>query len=249
MAQTARVHIGASGWHYKHWKGPFYPKDLPASRMLAWYYERFDTVEINNSFYRLPSLETFRAWHDSTPENFLFAVKASRFITHMKKLTDPEQSLDRLFASLAGLGKKLGPVLFQLPPFLDLKLDRLREFLAALPRSGRFAFEFRNPAWHIPEVYDLLKTRGAAFCVYDLAGFQSPVVTTADFVYIRLHGPGGAYQGSYSEKALKVWVERLQDWRVKYDIHVYFDNDQQGFAVRNAGELKALVTKVTFGED
>jgi uncharacterized protein YecE (DUF72 family) len=236
------VHIGTSGWQYRHWCGPFYEERLSPARMLPFYLEHFDTVEVNNSFYRLPSKETFARWRQATPARFLFAVKASRFLTHMKKLKDPEQPVERLFSALEGLGPKLGAVLFQLPPGWGVNLERLEHFLSALPRGGRYALEFREPSWHQAPVYEILRRHNAAFCQFDLAGFQSPTEITADFAYVRLHGPGGAYQGSYNGAQLASWAKRIEGWRRRLRaVFLYFDNDQCGYAVRNALELKRLV--------
>lgn len=237
----SHVHIGTSGWHYNHWRGPFYPERFPPSRMLDFYLQRFDTVEINNSFYRLPTETALRSWHDSTPVGFCFAVKASRFLTHMKKLKDPERGLSNFLSRVEILGNKLGPILFQLPPGWGLDLERLKAFLGALPRGRRYGFELRHPGWHVPAVYDLLGEYNAAFCAYELAGFRSPIQVTADFAYVRLHGPEGAYQGSYSRAALGFWADQIRGWRRLKAVYIYFDNDQAGFAARNALELKELV--------
>ncbi|MGI9103803.1 MAG: DUF72 domain-containing protein [Terriglobales bacterium] len=238
----ARVHIGTSGWHYKHWCGPFYEDKLPASKMLPVYYQRFDTVEINNSFYRLPSAETFRCWRESTPRGFCFAVKASRFITHMKKLKEPRNALENLLPRAEELKEKLGPILFQLPPKWTLNGERLEEFLSALPPHHRYAFEFREPSWHKEEIYGMLRRYNAAFCIYELNQFRSPEPITADFTYVRLHGPGGPYQGSYSARAVRGWAEKIARWGEHLKkIYVYFDNDQAGYAAQNALELKRLV--------
>jgi uncharacterized protein YecE (DUF72 family) len=234
--------IGASGWHYKHWRGPFYDPKIPAARMLSFYIEHFDTVEINNSFYKLPSEETFAAWRDATPANFRYAVKASRFITHNKKLSDPQSALDKFFPRVAALDKKLGPILFQLPPQWQVNAERLESFLQALPTRYRYTFELRNPTWHNADIYRILSAYNAAFCIFHLAGFQTPLEITADFTYVRLHGPGGKYQGSYSEEALHKWADQIRRWRRRLkQIYVYFDNDQEAFAVRNALELKRMV--------
>lgn len=238
----AEVRIGCSGWHYKHWLGNFYPAKLPASKMLAHYYAHFDSVEINNSFYMLPKPETLRAWRDATPEGFLFACKGSRFITHNKKLKDPETTLPNLMPRLEILGEKLGPVLFQLPPKWNVNLERFEEFLTALPRGHRYTFEFRETSWLKPETYELLRRFNAAFCVYELDRYHSPIEVTADFVYIRLHGPGGKYQGSYSKQKLEEWAKRISEWRSRgIDVFIYFDNDQAGYAAANALELKKLL--------
>lgn len=237
-----KVRIGTSGWHYKHWRGPFYPEDLPPSKMLSFYLRHFDTVEINSSFYRLPTGECFCQWRDSTPAGFCFAVKASRFLTHFKKLKDPEQAIDNFLPRAAELKQKLGPILFQLPPRWPANPERLENLLAVLPRKLRYAFEFRDPSWHSTPIYDTLRHHNAAFCIFDFAGLQSPLVITADFTYIRLHGPGERYQGSYSHSALSAWAERISGWcRRLRSAFVYFDNDQAGYAARNALDLKQLV--------
>jgi len=236
-----RVRIGTSGWHYKHWLGNFYPPKLPASKMLAFYLERFDTVELNNTFYRLPSEDALTEWRDSTPAKFCFAVKGSRFITHNKKLADPEPALDRFLPKVEVLGDKLGPILFQLPPQWKLNLERFESFLNALPTEHHYAFEFRNKTWNVDAVYKLLRRHKAAYCIFHLEGFQSPLEITADFVYVRLHGPGGKYQGSYSDKDLSVWADRIQSWRRRKKVYVYFDNDQAAHAAHNALRLRELI--------
>lgn len=238
----AEIRIGTSGWHYKHWLGNFYPQKLPASKMLAYYYEHFDTVEINNSFYMLPKFETMYAWRDATPRNFRFAVKASRFLTHNKKLKDPQNALDNFLPRAEALGKKLGPILFQLPPSWRINAERLTEFLEALPRYHRYTFEFREQSWICDEICRILKQYNAAFCVYDIGGFHSPIHVTADWAYIRLHGPGKKYRGSYSNEVLAEWAERIGNWSNSLKaIYVYFDNDQAGYAAQNALALKKMV--------
>lgn len=237
-----RIHIGTSGWHYKHWVGPFYPPDVRPPQMLRWYAERFDTVEINNSFYRLPAASAFEIWCRETTSRFCFAVKASRYITHNKKLTDPESANQKFISLVERLGTRLGPILFQLPPSWKLNADRLHAFLAALPRTHRYAFEFRNPTWNVAPVYEVLRRHNAAFCIHELAGFQSPIEITADFTYLRLHGPGNKYQGDYSSSTLQTWAKRIEKWRRELKhVFVYFDNDQAAFAAKNARELKEMV--------
>jgi uncharacterized protein YecE (DUF72 family) len=236
------VWIGTSGWHYKHWRGPFYPQEHASSRMLDFYLQHFDTVEINNSFYRLPDPETFRSWRESTPHDFVFAVKASRFLTHNKKLKDPENTLENFLPRAEALGSKLGPILFQLPPKWKVNAERLAAFLAVLPRVHRYTFEFREPSWNTAEVLSILRQYNAAYCIYELAGFQTPLEITADFAYVRLHGPGGKYQGSYSEEKLREWAERIGRWRRELRaVYVYFDNDQAGYAAQNALRLKSMI--------
>lgn len=240
----ANIRIGTSGWHYKHWLGSFYPEKLSPSKMLPYYYDRFDTVEINNSFYILPKLETLACWRDATPKNFEFAIKASRFLTHNKKLKEPKNALNNFLPRAEALGKKLGPILFQLPPQWRINLERLAEFLDALPKYHQYTFEFREPSWLVPRVCNLLRKYNAAFCIYELAGFHAPLEITANWSYVRLHGPGGKYQGSYSTKILRTWADRIVGWskRLK-SIYVYFDNDQAGYAAANALMLKRLVAE------
>ena len=211
--------------------------------MLEHYIANFDTVEINNSFYKLPSAETFRCWRDATPPAFCFAVKASRFITHNKKLNDPANALDKFFPPTRELRDKLGPILFQLPPKWRVNVERLEDFLSVLPtgKRWRYAFEFREPSWLNERVYDTLRRHNAAFCIYELAGFRTPNEITADWTYVRLHGPGGKYQGSYSADQLSEWAERIAQWRDQLKaIYLYFDNDQAGYAAQNAMDLKRM---------
>jgi uncharacterized protein YecE (DUF72 family) len=211
--------------------------------MLDFYLQHFDTVELNNSFYRLPTASAFECWRDATPANFIFAVKASRFITHNKKLKDPENALENLLPRAAHLGPKLGPILFQLPPKWRVNVERLRNLLAILPRDLRYAFEFRELSWMNAEVNELLKEFNAAFCIYELAGYHSPFEVTADFTYVRLHGPAaGKYQGSYSDERLGQWARRIETWAKELKaVYVYFDNDQAGYAANNALTLKRMV--------
>jgi len=234
--------IGTSGWHYPHWRGAFYPEDLPEKDRLAYYAGIFDTVEINNSFYRLPSEETLRDWAERTPPGLVFACKASRYITHMKKLKDPYQSLSSFLDRIAVLGDKLGPVLFQLPPRWRPNARRLEAFLEALPRDWRFTFEFRDPRWNEPEILQLLERYRAAFCCFDLGGTCSPIRVTADFAYIRLHGPGAPYQGSYSDACLADWAARIATWQADgLDVYCYFDNDERAYAPANAQSLLGML--------
>ncbi len=239
MTQPGRIHIGTSGWAYPHWKGPFYPADLPDSRLLEWYCRHFHTVKINNAFYHLPGEQALDRWRATTPPGFLFATKASRYITHMKKLRDPDAALATFFGRMSRLGARLGPVLYQLPPRWRCNPERLAAFLDALPAGHRHAFEFRDTSWINAEILALLRTHRAAFCIYDLAGYLSPFHVTADFVYIRLHGPDGAYQGKYDGRTLAGWARRIRSWRDEgRDVYCYFDNDEAGYAVENARDLR-----------
>ena len=240
----APIHIGTSGWHYGHWRGPFYPDGLGAEGFLAYYAERFHTVEINNSFYQLPSESTLGKWRDAVPQGFVFAVKGSRFITHMKKLKDPALSLAPFLARVAGLGEKLGPILFQLPPRWRFNPARLAGFLAALPGAYRYTLELRDQSWINDHALDLLARHRAAFCIYELAGYRSPLEVTADFVYIRLHGPGGPYQGQYDDETLAGWAGAIAAWsRQGREVFCYFDNDEAGYAAQDAWRLQDLLRK------
>jgi uncharacterized protein YecE (DUF72 family) len=242
VTREGAIHIGCSGWHYKHWKGPFYPEKLPAAKWLDFYTRHFDTVELNSTFYRLPLETGLDKWRESTPQGFCFAAKGSRFITHMKKLSDPELAISRYFERVDRLGEKLGPIVFQLPPWWEADPGRLDNFLAALPGGHKYAFELRNPTWHTPEILRILRRHNTAFCIFEIAGFHSSCDITADFTYIRLHGPGGAYQGSYPAETLRKWSDRIRGWRRDLRaIHIYFDNDQAAHAVENALELKRMV--------
>jgi uncharacterized protein YecE (DUF72 family) len=243
MAKRGNIHIGTSGWQYDHWKGPFYPEELPKKGFLGYYAEHFHTVEINNSFYQLPKRETLNRWRESVPKDFIFSFKASRYITHMKKLKDPEQSLSRMLAVLPALDGKLGPILFQLPPKWGFDSERLYGFLDALPGEYRYVFELRDPSWLDPKAYEALTEMGAGFCIYELSGRSSPKEITADFVYIRLHGPADApYKGQYSTTTLAGWAGAISAWeRQGRDVFCYFDNDEAGYAPQDALRLQAML--------
>lgn len=242
MTKRRSIHIGTSGWHYTHWRGPFYPQDLSDSHYLEYYAARFGAVEINNSFYHLPQEETLLHWRDGVPDDFVFAVKGSRYLTHMKKLKDPEEGLAKFFGRMEVLGHRMGPVLFQLPPKWRANPQRLADFLACLPEQHRYAFEFRDPSWFSQPVYELLAQHQAAFCIYDLAGNTTPKRVTCNFVYIRLHGPNAAYEGSYDPQTLAGWAGALSTWnRQGKDIYCYFDNDQAGYAPQNALRLNQML--------
>lgn len=240
----AEIRIGTSGYHYPHWRGTFYPEKLPVKQWLSFYLQHFDSVELNNTFYRLPTFAAMQSWHDQTPRNFLFAVKGSRFITHNLKLSRPENAIHNILPRTEVLGPKLGPILWQLPPKWRVNVERLREFLEALPPYHRYVFEFREPSWLTAEVYALLEKFKAAFCIYELAGFQSPVIATTDLVYVRLHGPSTRkYQGSYEKTELRRWARQIENWHdVGKSVYVYFDNDQAGYAAHNALALRNLLS-------
>lgn len=241
----AEIRIGTSGWSYPHWRGRFYPPSLPQSEWLRFYAERFSTVEINSTFYRLPSAESVAAWREATPQDFLFAAKLSRYVTHMKKLKDPTETLPPYIARMDSLGPKLGPMLAQLPPRWDCNAERLAGFLdaaQALAGGRRIAVELRDARWWGDAVQEILRARGVAFCLFNLAGAWSPKVETAGFVYLRLHGPGEAYRGRYDMATLRRVADWCCDWRAGgLDVFAYFDNDEAAYAVANAQALMALV--------
>ena len=242
MEGQSRIYIGTSGWNYDHWKETFYPEDLKRERWLDFYARSFRTVEVNNSFYQLPSGETVKQWVRQTPDAFLFAVKASRYITHMKKLKDPRESMKKFIAMTRGFKDKLGPLLFQLPPRWGYNAERLNAFLDALSGKHRVAMEFRDSSWWNDDVLDALAAHNVAFCIYELAGTRSPKEITADFAYLRLHGPGAAYEGKYTKRALAGWLGAFAGWvQKRRDIYCYFDNDQNGYAAANAAELEEMI--------
>jgi uncharacterized protein YecE (DUF72 family) len=239
---SGRARVGCSGWEYKHWLGNFYANPLPRSRWFEHYASVFDTVEINNSFYRLPERATFAAWARRAPGGFEFAVKASRFLTHMKKLKDPEEPIERLFRRMRALGRHLGPVLYQLPPGWKLNLERLGHFLKALPRRARHVMEFRDPTWYDREVYRLLDRRGVALCLHDMAGSATGRARVGPFVYVRFHGATAKYGGRYPEDRLRSWAQWLNAEREGgADVYAYFNNDVGGHAPRDAVTLRRLL--------
>ncbi len=242
MVARGQSFIGTSGWSYDDWTERFYPPLLPASDRLAFYARHFQTVEINATFYRLPEPATVAHWNEEAPAKFRFAAKASRFITHMKKLKDPEASMSPFFRAIAGLDEKCGPILFQLPPHWHVNPARLTDFLEALGAGYRYAFEFRDQSWYDEKIFAALKDHGAALCIHDLVGNESPVETTTDFVYLRFHGPDGPYRGKYGKATLRGWADRLAGWIVEgRDVYCYFNNDERAYAVADALMLNDLV--------
>jgi len=235
--------VGTSGWVYPHWKGVFYPPELPQKEWLKFYSSRFRTVELNNSFYHLPSEKSFQSWAGSTPPDFLFSVKASRFITHIKKLKVDSRPVEVFLERAKLLGPKLGPILFQLPPDWSCNVERLEAFLEILPSDLTFTFEFRNESWFNEKVYKLLEKKGIALCLISLPGFLCPIKATAPFVYIRMHGSGLVYGGLYGSEELGYWAQIARGFlRQGFNLYVYFNNDAFGFAVRNAAEFIEMLS-------
>ncbi len=236
--------VGCSGWNYDSWRhGVFYPKRCPARRWLEYYARSFDTVEVNATFYRLPTETAVQGWVDQTPDDFVFAVKMSRYVTHVKRLRDLEPSLDLFYGRIAPLVRspKLGPVLWQLPPTFQRDDERLAETLALLP-PGRHAFEFRHPSWFVPEVMELLSGHGVALVIGDrpeVHAFQSHELT-AEWTLVRFHAGSRGRRGNYSESELREWAERIRAWPVE-ECFLYFNNDWEGFAPRNALRLRQLL--------
>ena len=237
------VRVGCSGWQYRHWRGNFYPPELPQSRWFAHYARTFDTVEINNTFYRLPEAETFDKWRSQAPSDFLYAVKASRFLTHMKKLKDPDEPIHRFFERADELKSRLGPVLYQLPPNWSLDLDRFEKFLAALPRNHAHAVEFREPSWYDERVYALLREHGVALCLHDMQGSASERIVVGPFIYVRFHFGTSRYGGKYEDWRLDDWAAWLSA-RIDEGLSVfaYFNNDVGGHAPRDAVRLRSRLS-------
>ena len=242
MKALAAARVGCSGWEYKHWRGDFYPAEVPKSRWFEYYAERFDTVEINNSFYRLPEKETFARWRERAPAGFLYAVKASRYLTHMKKLKDPEEPVDRLFGRMRALGRTLGPVLYQLPPNFQLNRERLEHFLQTIPADVAHVVEFRDPSWYTDEVSALLEKHRVARCLHDMKGSATGRERVGPIVYVRFHGATGTYTGDYARPRLERWAEWLDEQRRGgIVVYAYFNNDVGGYAPRNALTLRRLL--------
>jgi len=233
------IRIGTSGWSYNHWYNRFYPEELPRSKWFEYYAKHFDTVEVNNTFYQLPKEITFENWRKRAPKNFLFTVKANRYITHIKRLKDVSAELKRFFERANLLKEKLGPVLFQLPPSMHKDIDLLGDFIKLLPKRRVAVFEFRHKSWYSDDVFKLLVKYKVGFCIHDLPGVQSPRIVTSDIVYVRFHGTTGRYAGNYSKAVLKGWADWLREQRKKVRrIFAYFNNDAEGHAVFNAKQLR-----------
>jgi uncharacterized protein YecE (DUF72 family) len=251
----AALRVGCSGWQYEHWRGEFYPAELAASRWFAHYALSFDTVEINSSFYRLPEAATFSRWRDQAPSRFLYAVKASRFLTHMKKLKDPDDPLRLFFDRARYLGPHLGPILYQLPPNLAINLERLEIFLEAIhrvwadlpvgrPKTARpsHTIEFRHSSWYDDRVYDLLRRHRVALCLHDMRGSATDRVAVGPFIYVRFHFGTRKYGGRYTDERLDQWAEWLAARHEEgMDVFAYFNNDTGGHAPRDAVRLRTLI--------
>jgi uncharacterized protein YecE (DUF72 family) len=237
----AAVRIGTSGWQYAHWSGDFYPRELPSARWFEFYARHFDTVELNTSFYRLPQAQAFDGWRRRAPAGFSFAVKASRYLTHVKRLSDPAEPLDRFWSRARRLGDRLGPVLYQLPPRWAPNEERLAAFLSAVPREHAQVVEFRDRRWYTPGTNALLEAAGVALCLHDMpeSRIADPV---GPLVYVRFHGSGARYGGRYPDDALAEWAMRIRAWSAAgLPVWAYFNNDIGGHAVRDAARLREAV--------
>ncbi|MEJ2551018.1 MAG: DUF72 domain-containing protein [Anaerolineales bacterium] len=236
------VHIGTSGWNYKHWQPIFYPQDLRHKDWLNFFQQHFDTVEINNTFYHLPKENTFQRWREQAPDGFLYAVKANRFITHMKKLKDCSSALENFIGRVKLLKENLGPILWQLPPHWHVNLERLEAFVDLLPKDLRHVFEFRDADWFREETRNILERHGLIFCIHDKQGLDCPQWVTAGSVYLRFHGSEGNYGGKYGPECLHPWAERIRTWMDEgRSIFAYFNNDVSGYALEDARTLLDLL--------
>lgn len=240
MSGRSRIRIGTSGWDYTHWRGRFYPKDEPREEWFRTYVLSFETVEINNTFYQQPGPDTLDAWRRQAPRGFRYAVKAHRYITHLKRLKDPEAPLDRFFAAVRRLGSSLGPVLYQLPPNWNPNHERLESFVEQLPGDLVHVIEFRNRAWLDSPTYRLLANGGIALCVHDLLP-RHPRRVTGPIAYVRLHGAGKKYGGRYRKQQLESWARWIRDVSSDHEVFVYFNNDQGAHAVSDARRLGDMI--------
>lgn len=232
---TSKYFVGTSGWHYEHWRGLYYPVELAKPKWLKFYSKQFNTVELNNSFYHLPTEKAFITWRESSPENFVFAVKVSRFITHIKKLRNIGSASDNFLSRACLLQNKLGPLLYQLPPNMKRNDGVLESFLSILPQEYHHVFEFRHESWIDDAVFEILRRHKVGLCVFDMPGFICPLVATSDFAYIRFHGSGDMYASCYSDEELSQWAKKIAKLGKEVQaVYIYFNNDAEAFAVKNA---------------
>ncbi len=239
---VAKLLVGTSGFVYDHWRSRFYPEKLAKAKWLGFYATHFTTVELNNSFYRLPSEANFANWRDSSPANFIFAVKVSRFITHIKRLKNTEEAVETFITRAKFLGEKLGPFLYQLPPNMHRNDEVLASFLSTLPQGMKYVVEFRHQSWLEEKVFEILGKYNVGLCIFDMPSFTCPLAVTADFAYIRFHGSTGLYFSCYSDEQLADWAEKLANLAANLkEIYIYFNNDAEAFAVRNAKTIRGYL--------
>jgi uncharacterized protein YecE (DUF72 family) len=243
MRKKSAVHVGCSGWNYNHWKGRFYPGKSSSAHWFGEYSTIFSTVEINNTFYQLPGLSTFKKWHDQAPPGFIYAVKANRFITHMKKLKDPEKPVERFLRCVRILKEHLGPILFQLPPHWSANEERLEKFTDILPKGLQYVFEFRESSWYNDKVYKILSKKRMSLCLHDMKGAESPMISVGPLCYVRFHGLTGLYGGKYKITALRKWASFMKKMLAQNrEVYAYFNNDAEANAPNDARRLIKLVT-------
>ena len=232
-------YIGTSGWHYDDWRGRFYPEKLPKAKWLEFYAQHFNTLELNNTFYHLPSENALKNWYESTPQGFVFAVKISRFITHIKRLKDCSEEVARFMSRATILKEKLGPLLYQLPPGLHRDDNKLTDFLKILPPGLKHAIEFRHESWFTEDIYEILRQHKVGFCVFDMPKLASPITVTTDFAYVRFHGGESLYSSCYSDKEMAGWAKKIAKLAKNLEaVYIYFNNDIAGYALDNAGTIR-----------
>lgn len=238
-----RIRVGCSGWNYRDWRGRFYPDDLPASGWFAYYAQHFDTVEINNTFYRLPEEDVFREWRRQAPEDFLYAIKASRYLTHMKKLKDAAGPLDRITTRVRLLEQHCGPILYQLPPRWRYNRERIITFLDLLPRDLTHVLELRDESWYNDGLFELLEERGISYCAHDMQGLPPLKRAIGPIAYARFHGTTGRYTGSYGRERLAPWCDWLgEELDAGREIYAYFNNDYEARAIGDAMLLREMLS-------
>ncbi len=238
------IRVGTSGWIYEHWRGCFYPEGLPQKEWFSHYAGIFDTVEINSSFYREPGGSTYDMWQKQAPPGFVYAVKAHRYLTHMRKLTSPAEPLERVLSGARRFKEHLGPILFQLPPRWKRNLPRLREFARLLPSDVTAVIEFRNPDWLCEETFDLLAEYNLSLCIHDLLP-RHPRRVTGPVAYVRFHGAGQKYAGKYPPSRLRPWTDWIAETSVDHPVFAYFNNDAKGYAIRDARSLLSLLSEAS----
>lgn len=241
IEMSTKYCVGTSGFHYDHWSGLFYPEDLARTGWLKFYSNQFNTVELNSTFYRLPSEKAVASWRIITPPDFVFSVKVSRFITHIKRCRNVVEPVAKFVERARILGKKLGPLLYQLPANMKRDEKTLGEFLEILPEDLNHVFEFRNESWFQPPVFAILRRYNAGFCLYDMPGITTPLTMTAGFAYVRFHGSRRLYGSDYSNEELAGWAKKLASLDSP-TTYIYFNNDTGAYAVKNAKTLRNMVT-------
>ncbi|MFW5774714.1 MAG: DUF72 domain-containing protein [Chitinivibrionales bacterium] len=244
MSRRYPAHLGTSGWTYDHWSGRFYPADISRRTWFEYFSQHFDTVELNASFYRIPRESVVASWHSRAPEHFVFSVKMSRLVTHVKKLRNCDHELEWFFTVFKPLRTKIGMYLVQIPPSLKVNHELLQQFCEKLPPELPVTFEFRNKSWYVDETYAILHKYNHNFCIHDMSGSATPRIVTGPAVYLRFHGYNERYGGDYSDGILSEWAEWIEKQRHKTPVYAYFNNDFEGFAVKNCLRLREMVEGV-----